>query len=334
MIIKMLNTTICLQICKEICFVALQSNGFFNLADDYDITRDDDEDDDNDGQMSIHPFLDQYVKDYLKLNLSVKNKTQLLLPDCKESKSPDINIQYLCLIDSLCKLMESCDPGVFIDKCASLMTSYIYNIPLFSDETLKDYDGYHNVSVMLRYLMCYFSWCDLSVVLKLLEICDYPKGVRLLQKFKHQIDFTKPITEYPIFTVDSLMIPSESSPYTVMAIHYELEHFSLSLRNIEMLKSLITEKYEISFISCQFLGISNNSQVFHWLIPKSVAALIVSKVRESYNYLLKNGIKKLFIYPIFSIEISLFAATVSTDSNADVSIAIYTFTYIYIEFKK
>ena len=61
--------------------------------------------------------------------------------------------------------MESCDPGVFIDKCATLMASYIHDIPLFSDETLKDLGRYHNVSVMLRYLMCYFSWYDLSIKL-------------------------------------------------------------------------------------------------------------------------------------------------------------------------
>ena len=235
------------------------------------------------------------------MNLSIRKKLQPM-PVQKESKSPDINIQYLCLIDDLCKLMESCDPGVFIDKCATLMASYIHNIPLFSNEILKDFREYHNTSSLLKYLMCYFTWCDLSIVLKLLEICDYPDGVRLLQHFKHQIDLTKPITEYPIFSPDSLVIPSESSPFTVMTIHYELEHPSLSLKHVEMLKSLVTENCKITFMSCQFLCISNNNlEVFHWLIPNSV--LMMCEIVKGFSYLCNNGVKKL-IYPILAAEMS------------------------------
>ena len=264
----------------------------------------------------FHPHVDQYVKDCLKMNLSVKNRMQPLLPDanCSKPKSPDINVQYLYVIDSLCKLTESCDPGVFIDKCATLMASYIHNIPLFSDETLKDFGRYHNVSVMLRYLMCYFSWCDLSIVLKLLEICDYPDGVKLLQKFKYQIDFTKPIVTviYPTFNPESLIIPSESSPYTVMVTHYELEYTSLTLKHVEVIKLLLTEKCEITFVSCQFLAY--HSKVFYWLIPKSVIPLIVSKIQENYSYLHKNGIKMMYIYPPFTSEFSLYVDA-STDSD-------------------
>ena len=231
------------------------------------------------------------------MNFSVKYKIQPLLPDCKEPKESDANILYLYLIDNLCKLMESCDPGVFIDKCASLMASYNYYVTLFRDEVLKEFGHYHNAPIMLRCLMCYCTWCDLSVVLKLLETCDYLDGVRLLQNFKLSIDFTKSIMEYPISNPESLMIPSESSPYTVMNITYKLVYSSLSLKHIEVIKSLITEKCEITFISCQFLVTTNDNQVFYWLIPKSVAPLIVDKVQEHSSYFHKCGIKKLCIYP-------------------------------------
>ena len=310
--------------CMNKPFVALQSAGFLNLPDDYDITLDEDDDDDNDddGQdySSFHPSLGQYVKGCLKINLSVK--IQPILPDYKEPKKAellDVNIHYLYLIDDLCKLIESCDPGVFIDKCASLMASYNFNITLYSDEVLKEFGEYHNVPVMLRHLMCYCTWCDLSVVLKLLEICDCLDGVRLLQNFKRMIDFTKPIMEYPISNPDSLMIPSESSPYTVMVTKYELVNSPLSLKHIEVIKSLITEKCEITFISCQFLATTNNSQVFHWLIPKSVAPLIVNKFQEHSNYMHKSGIKELCIYPYTTGDnrkTSLITA-LSTDSNIE-----------------
>ena len=291
-----------------------------SLPDDYDITLHDDDDDD--GQIyysSFYSSLNQYVKGCLKMNLSVKIKPTL--PDYKELKeaeSLDVNIHYLYIIDNLCKLLESCDPGMFIDKCSSLMANYNHNITLYSDEVLKEFGEYHNVPIMLRYLMCYCTWCDLSVILKLLEICDYPNGMRLLQNFKHVIDFTKPITEFPISNPDSLMIPSESSPYTVMVTKYELVNSPLSLKHIEVIKSLITEKCEITFISCQFLATTNDSQVFHWLIPKSVAPLIVDKVQEHSSYLHKSGIKELCIYPYITGDNRNFLFTaLPTDSNIE-----------------
>ena len=271
------------------------------LPDDYDIGHDND--DDYDGQMddlSFHPYTHQYIKGCLKMNVLIKHKIRTLLPDhmkLQGFKLPDVYIHYLCLINNLCKLMESCDPGVFIDKCAILMASYNYNIPLFSDEVLKEFSEYHNVPDMLRYLMCYCTWCDLSVVLKLLEICDYPDGVRMLQKFRHMIDYTKPITEYPDSNPDSLMIPSENSPYTVMVTKYEPVNCLLSLKHIEMIKSLITEKCEITFISCQFLSIANDSQKFYWLIPESVVPLIADSIQKSSSDLYKSGIKELSFYP-------------------------------------
>ena len=290
-----------------------------NLPDDYDITLDDDKDGDDSGEIDhklLHHYLDQYVKDCLKMNLSIKSIMQTVLPDHKELKLPDVNIQYLCVIDDLCKQMESCDPGVFIDKCASLMASYSLNITLFSNEVLKDFGEYHNTSILLRYLMCYCIWCDLSIVLKLLEICDYPDGIRMLQKSKHMIDFNKSFTEYPISFPNSLLIPSDASHFAVMVTRYEPDFFPMSLKHIEVIKSLLTEKCEITFMSCQFLGVATNSQAFHWLIPKSLAPLMLSKVEENCNYLQRNGIKQSFIYSFFAGDISSSAA-LSTDSNVE-----------------
>ena len=261
-----------------------------------------DEDEDSDDHIiySLHPCIDHYVKSCLKMNISVKGKKQHLLTEhieLKETKLPDVNIQYFYLIDELCKLMESCNPGVFTDKCAGLMASDIHNIPLFSDKVIKDFGKYHNVSIMLRYLMCYFSWCDLSVIQQLLKTCGYPDGVRLLNKFKHQIYYTRQFTEYPIPSPHSVMIPSDASPYTVMAIWYKPEHFSLSLRHIEVVKSVITESCEVTPICCQFLATKTvDYQIFHWLIPKSVVSLMVRKAQENCSYLRKHGIQAMSVF--------------------------------------
>ena len=275
----------------------------------------DDEDGDDHINHLFHPCLDHYVKSCLKLNLG---KMQYLLTDhkkLKETKLPDVNIKYMYLIDELCKLMESCDPGVFTNKCASLMASDIHNIPLFSDKVLKDFGEYHNISIMLRYLMCYFSWCDLSVVQRLLETCGYPDGVRLLNNFKHHI--IRSFTMYPIPNPYSLMMPSDPSPYTVMATQYELEHSPLSLRHIDIVKSLITEICEIT---PQFLAMTVDYQVFYWLIPKSVVPLVVKKAQENHSSLHKYCIKDMFIFPtpgsLFTSNIKTFSLF-STDPKVD-----------------
>ena len=274
-----------------------------NLPDDCDIMLDEDKDGDDHIDHPFHPCVDHYVKSCLKMNLSVKGKMHHLLTDhkeLKETKLPDVNIQYLYLIDELCKLMESCDPRVFTDKCASLMASDIHNIPLFSDKVLNYFGQYHNVSIMLRYLMCYFTWCDFSAIQKLLEICGYSDGVGLLENYKLQIEYARPFTEYPIPSPHSLIIPSDASQYTVMATRYELKHTPLSLRHIEIIKSPITECCEITPIGCQFLAIKAvDYQIFHWLIPKSVTPLIVRKAQENCSYLHKHGIKDIYIFPSF-----------------------------------
>ena len=284
-----------------------------NLPDDYDITTDEDDNDDDDYQTDHS--LSQYVNSCLNMNLSLKSKMHH--SHYKEFISPDISIQYLHLIDGLCKLMESCDPLVFIDKCASLMASDSHNIALFSDDLLKDFRKYDNVSVTLRYLMCYFTWYDLSVVQKLLEICNHPDCMKLLEEFKHQVEFTKPITEYPIFNPNSLMIPSDASLYTLMATQYEPEHSPLSFKHVEEVKSLITKTCEITSISCQFLAKANDLQVFYWLIPKIIVPLMVSKVQHNCDYLQRSGITELSFYP---------TSTFFTSGNKNLSLFTVLFT--------
>ena len=285
---------------------------------------DEDEDGNDHVYHPFHPCLDYYIRSCLKMNISVKGKMQHLLTDHKKLnkiKLPDVNIQYLYLIDELCKLMESCDPHVFIDKCAGLMASDIHNIPLFSDKVLKDFGEYHNVSIMLRYLMCYFTWCDLSVVQELLETCGYPDGVRLLNNFKHHINCIIPFTEYRIPNSHSLMMPSDPSPYTVMATRYELKHPVLSLRHIEVVKSLVTESCEITPICCKFPTIKTaDYRIFHWLIPESVVPLVVRKAQENCSYLHKHGIKDMSIFPTskslftYDRKFSLFSADPNIDT--------------------
>ena len=286
-------------------FIVLQSAGFLYLPGDYDITALDEDDvnsdslnsDDQADHSFSHFFLDYYINICLKMNVSVKKQVQPLLLMQNILLVADYNTKilinrYLYLVDNLCKLMESCDPGVFLDKCSNLMASDAHNIPLFSSDFLKEIDDYCDVSVMLRYLMCYFTWCDLSTVVELLKTCNYPGGVEMLQKFNDWVKVTEP-ANYHVFIPESLMIPSGSSTYTVMVILTEMITIPW---NIERIKLKLYRICKITLIACQFLGMDYDSKVLYWLIPKSVASLILSKAQENWEDLYIYGIRKLSIY--------------------------------------
>ena len=212
----------------------------------------------------------------------------------------NVDVQYLYLMDTLCKLLESHDPRVFIDKCASLMASDTHNITLFSKRFIKQLSEQNNTAIILKNLFCYSSWCDHLVIKKLLEICDFSEGQRLLEQFESQIDFTLPITHFPISVPSSHMIPSESSDYTVMTTQCVQEHSLLSLEHIRVVKSLITGITDMNDTCCQFLAKRDNPVMLFWLIPRITVSLISTKMQEKYNHLHESGITEILFHPIIA----------------------------------
>jgi len=304
-------------------FIVLQSAGFLYLPDDYDITALDEDDVNSDDQANHSFSLDSFVNSCLKMNVSVKKQVQPLLPMQNILLSDDYNTQYLYFVDNLCKLMESCDPGVVLDKCSSLMASDVHNIPLFSSDFLKEINDYRDVSVMLRYLMCYFTWCDLSAVMELFKLFNYPSGIKLLLKFNRRVG-SIPFANYSIIIPESLMVPSGSSTYTVMVIFISFTEIKFIPYDITKIKLMICRICEI-IIACQFLGMDYyNSTVLYWLIPKSVASLILSKAQENWGYLYDHGIRKLSIY---GYELSL-PGVLSTQKVRYGYIVLWALTYV------
>ena len=242
---------------------------------------------------------------FLNMNLSTGSmKRQFLtLPDSKELKdvrefkSLNVNIQYLYIIDTLYKLLESYDPRIFVDKCASLMASDIHNITLFSSKFLQQLSQCSNMLIVLKILMCYSTWCDHSVVKKLLESCECSEGLRLLEQFESQINFTLPITHFPILVPSSFMIPSETSDFAVMTTQCVQERSLLSLGHVRVLKSLINKISDVNDTGCQLLAKKDNPLILFWLVPKSVVSLIGTKVQESYDDLHEVGIIEVAFYP-------------------------------------
>ena len=261
---------------------------------------------------------------FLNMNLSTGSMKQqfLTLPDSEELKAvrdfkpSNVNIQYLYIIDTLYKLLESCDPSMFIDKCAGLMASDIHNITFFSSKFVQQLSQCGNMLIIIKTLMCYSTWCDYSVVKKLLEMCECSEGLRLLEQFESQINFTLPITCFPISVPSSFMIPSEIGDFAVMTTQCVQEHSLLSLEHIKVVKSLVTKISGINDIGCQLLAKKDNPLILVWLVPRSVVSLIGTKVQESYDDLQEIGIAEVEFYPTSTGEGTIWSSNfLFTDFN-------------------
>jgi len=229
---------------------------------------------------------------YSHLNMNLSCIKCYSLPKHKHNL-PNVNYLYLQFVDSLSKLLGSCNPNVFIEKCANLKASEIHNISLFTTEFLEDLSKCNTTVEMVRHLLVYSNWCNYSLAKKLIEACSYSKGFELLEQFRKQITFAKTSEDYSYPIPCDLMIPSRSSTYTIMTTQCESIHY------IDATQSLITELFEITDLSCLLLARINDPVILYWLIPKTIIFLITTKVHQFSQYLWEKGISEVAVYPSF-----------------------------------
>ena len=91
--------------------------------------------------LYIHIYKHNYMNIFMKQKFLTSPDSKELT-DVKRSNSLNVNIQYLHLMDVIYKLLESHDPSLFVQKCASLMASNTHNIALFSSNFLQQLNGY------------------------------------------------------------------------------------------------------------------------------------------------------------------------------------------------
>ena len=316
--------------------IALSLAGYTALPNSFELIQDDDSD-------SVEANIWQSSPDkhsFLNMNLSTGSRKQqfLILPDSEELKDlrqfkpTNVNIQYLYLMDTVYKLLESHDTSVFIDKCAGLMASDTHKIALFSKEFLQQLNECDDVFIILKILVCYSTWCDYSVVKRLLEICECSEGLQLLKQFESQLNFTLPITHFPISVPSSLMIPSDTSDFAVMTTQCVQEYTLLSLKHIREVKSLISKVSGLNDICCQLIAKKDNPVILFWLVPRSVVSLIGTKVQEGYDDLHTSGIIEVAFYPnntasIWSLN---FLFTDFNYGKRQVSFCLYTLVVTYV----
>ena len=210
-------------------------------------------------------------------------------------------VAFLHLLGILNNLLQSVHPSVLVSKCSELLISETHKISLFSTDELNMLNQYSQTSMLMKILRVHWTWYDHSILKTLLEVSNVHNAMKLLEDFESHIDYTLPVTNYPIPAVNHLMIPSRSSKYTVLATTYDCDTTIryLTLQCVTDLKLKMISSFGITEHSVQLLAVNHTPAIFYWMIPKVVVPLVSirSTVQKHLNMLKSSGITEVAIYP-------------------------------------
>ena len=186
----------------------------------------------------------------------------------------------------------------------SLMASENHHIPLFSEKLLKKFDDFKSYYLLKVLLLPYVTWLDHSILQRLVHSSQSMVAKNVLEDFTSSIDYTQPITSYPIPSPSQLMIPLNGSDYTLVATQCDFEFKSLVLQKVVDLRSVSIELWEITPHAIQLTAAHEQERLLYWMIPKSVAGLIADRMPYIQYKLWKNGIILCTVFPVdfFSLD--------------------------------
>ena len=232
-----------------------------------------------------------------------------LLPDLDSSENSHctvpskIEMKYFDLLNEVVELLQGLHPHKIIDILSNITASDAHGISYFTTDFIDILRECTTTTSILRIVFPYTNWFDHSIIRDLVEACNCPKGVKLLDEFDCHIDLTLCIKKYPIPEPFNIMSPDESSSYTLMAVKYDQQLSSLQLNHIGVVRSILMKTFKISKHSCVLLAVANHhSAIFFWLIPKSIVSLISNEVQQYSDHLYDKGMLELAIYPNFSFS--------------------------------
>ena len=200
---------------------------------------------------------------------------------------------YFHLIDQLEELIQPYDYGMMMEQCRGLMASDQHDIKLFTSDQIKSFSSYSS-AILLRKL-CSFAWSNCSILRTLVNYCS--EAISLLDTFKSNLDPLKPVSCYPIPSLSSNMIPSDTSTYTILAVRCKVELDESSLQYIYDVQSVMIEKCDITQHCLGLLAVKSDPTIIYWTIPNCIVDLINTNVPLHREYLYSRGILEVLVYP-------------------------------------
>ena len=267
-----------------------------------------------------------------KKSLALKNtSTAYSLPSL-------LHILFLDVIDQVKELLQWHNVPLLTESLKSLMASETHRISLFSDSYIANLSNYTNVASVLQYLSFLFTWSDHSI---LREFVSYStEAIQLLDEFDCFLDPFNTIVSYPIDVFSLSMIPSEDSPFTLLAIRSYLELWQCSLQDVFNIRSILVELCEITQHCLQLVALQSDPTLFFWNIPKSIVELVYTNLLKHGEELCSQGIVEVTVYPkhlIFAgddIVVGSFGFMIKQEvsNNIYITLIVCTINSAYIAF--
>ena len=203
-----------------------------------------------------------------------------------------VNVYFLNYIDQIAELLRFYQLDL-IQLCKTLKASD--EIDLFSPSQIKELNECNNTVLLFVKLSPLITWSNHSI-LRVLTSCSC-EATTLLDEFECRLKPLQQITSFPILSLSSDMIPSDTSTYTILAVRCDKELYKCTLQYIYDVQSVMIEKCDITQHCLQLLAVRSDPTILYWTIPKCVVDLINTNVPLHSEYLYSRGILEVLVYP-------------------------------------
>ena len=209
-----------------------------------------------------------------------------------------MELKFLDLVDDLVMQMSTADVAVLVKQCGKMMASDVHNIPLFTPDFMSKLDNCTYPFIFKMYLLPFMSWFDHSILKELVESSNYKEALKLVNLFVTSIDYSKPIITYPVPEFSQLVIPLDSSEYTLLATKCIRSFNELTLQYLVNIKRSLVQGLEITNHAILLAGLHMMSYCIYWLIPNQIRTLVQDKLNQEQLELWDEGIVSTTILPV------------------------------------
>ena len=154
------------------------------------------------------------------------------------------------------------------------MASEIRNIKLFSKKFQAKLRKSGSYLLFKIWLLPLLSWLDHSILKLLVEASKSKLAIKMLKDFESSIDYTQPITSYPIPAPSQLIVPLDDSEYALVATKCDCNFEEVDLQQIANIRNTLVEKWEVTEMAIQLVALHIESHFLYWIVPQCVATVI------------------------------------------------------------
>lgn len=221
-------------------------------------------------------------------------------PRNKQIKLLAVSRRFGSVVREIGKSMKSVNLKTLYLWVGFLEASKDPKIHLFSSELLSGLDKCDNVMTFLNRFSFQWSWMDYGFLEDLLRASRCEKGMKILEKFKSELDQVKFLSSFVVPSPCKKMLPTDEGSYTILTLTVDCKLYDCTLRYISELKLRFTDFCGILRHSIQLIAvkqISITSTIFYWVLLRPLVPLICNKVQANRTELRATGVLEVSIYP-------------------------------------